>query len=56
MFQYTTCFLLLFIYLAALGLSCGVWDLVPRPGIERGPLHWGAQNLGHWTTEEVPEL
>ena len=43
----------LFVYLAALGLSCstwdpdfgirtlscGVWDLVPQPGIEPGPLH-----------------
>ena len=23
------------------GLSCGMWDLIPRPGIEPGsPLHW----------------
>ena len=34
-------------YLAWLGLShgtgvfnCSTWDLVPRPGIEPGPLHW----------------
>ena len=26
----------LFIYLAALGLSCGMWDQVPRLGIEPG--------------------
>ena len=28
------------IYLAALGLSCGTWDLVPPSGIEPVPLHW----------------
>ena len=27
------------IYLAVLGLSCGMWDLVPWPGIEPRPLH-----------------
>ena len=30
---------LIFIYLAALGLSYGMWDLVPRPGIKPRPLH-----------------
>ena len=37
----------MFIYLAAPGLSCsmwtlscGMWDLVPCPGIKPGPLHW----------------
>ena len=29
-----------FIYLAMPGLSCGLWDLVPWPRIEPGPLHW----------------
>ena len=28
---------IIFIYLAVLGLSCGMWDLVSRPGIEPGP-------------------
>ena len=28
------------IYLAAPGLSCGLWHLVPWPGIRPGPLHW----------------
>ena len=34
-------FSILFIHLAALGLfSCGMWALVPQPGIEPGlPLH-----------------
>ena len=27
----------LFIYLTALGLSCGVWDLVTWPGVKPGP-------------------
>ena len=44
------------IYLAALGLSCGMWDLVPWPGIEPGPHALGAQSLTHWTTREVPRL
>ena len=26
--------------MAAPGLSCSMWDLVPLPGIEPGPLHW----------------
>ena len=30
----------LFVYLAALGLSCGLWDLVPEQGWNPGPLHW----------------
>ena len=32
--------LLLFVYLAALGLRCGMWDLVTCPGIKPSPLHW----------------
>ena len=30
----------LFVYLAALGLSCGLWDLVPEQEWNPGPLHW----------------
>ena len=33
-------------------LSCGIWDLVPWPGIE--PRDLGARNPSHWTTREVP--
>ena len=47
-------FLILFIYLAALGLSCSMWDLAPWPGIKPGPPALGAQSLSHWTTREVP--
>ena len=45
-----------FIYfnLAALGLSCCMWDLAPCPGIEPRPPALGAQSLSHWTTREVP--
>ena len=35
-------------------LSCGMWDLVPWPGIKSGPHAFGAQSLSHWTTREVP--
>ena len=43
-----------FIYLAALGLSCGLWSLVPWPGIKTGPLALGLCSLSPWTTREVP--
>ena len=33
-------FFLVFINLAALGLSCGMWNLFYQPQIELGPLHW----------------
>ena len=34
-------------------LGCGMWDLVPWPGIEPGPPALGARSLSHWTTREV---
>ena len=37
-----------------LGLSCGMWDLVPLPGIEPGPSALEVWSLNHWTTREVP--
>ena len=40
------------IYLAVPGLSCGIWNLVPWPGSNLGPLHW-EQSLSHWTTMKV---
>ena len=40
-------YLFLFIYLATLGLSCSMRDLVPWPGIKPGPLA-----LGAWTSEK----
>ena len=44
------------IFVAACGLlSYGMWDLVPRPGIEPRPPALGAQSLNHWTTSEVPQ-
>ena len=43
-----------YFYLATLGLSCSMWDLVPWVGIEPGPPALGAQRLSHWTTREVP--
>ena len=52
---------LIFIYLAAQGLSCGIrilscctWDLLPWLGIKPGsPTLW-PWSLSHWTTREVP--
>ena len=35
-------------------LSCSMWDLVPWPRIQLGPLHWGMWSLSQWTTREVP--
>ena len=46
----------LFIYLAVPGLSCGMRDLVPWPGIEPGPPALGAWSLNHWTIKEVPDF
>ena len=43
----------LFVYLAALGLSCGMWDLVPEQGWNPGPLH-REHSLNHGTAREVP--
>ena len=34
-------------------LSCGLWDLVPWPGLEPGPPALGARSLSHQTTREV---
>ena len=41
--------------MAALGLSCSMWDLAPWPGIEPGPPALGTQSPSHWTTREVPK-
>ena len=49
-------FKLLFIYLVALGLSCGMWDLVPWPGIKPGPPALGVRSLCRWTDREAPVL
>ena len=37
-------------------LSCGMWDLVPWPGIEPRLPALEALSLNHWTTREVPSL
>jgi len=47
-------FFLIFIYLAVLGLSCSMWDLVPWPGIKPKPPALGAQSPSYWTSREVP--
>ena len=41
----------LFIYLAALGLSCSMWDLVPQSGVEPVPTALGVWSLSHWAQE-----
>ena len=46
---------LLLIYLAALGPSCGMRDLVPWPGIEPKPPALEVQSLSHWIIREVPQ-
>ena len=50
------------IYLAAPGitcgfrtLSCGMWDLVPCPGIKSGPPALGEWSVSLWTTWEIPK-
>ena len=41
-------------YLAAPGVSCGIWDPVPWPGMEPRPPALGVWSLNHWTTRAVP--
>ena len=36
--------------------SCGMWDLVPPPGIEPRASALGEQTLNYWTTREVPAV
>ena len=36
--------------------TCNLWDLVPQPEIEPGPLALGAWSLSHWTTRKVPKV
>ena len=36
--------------------NCGLWDLVPQPGIEPGPPALGAQSRNYRTAREVPTL
>ena len=44
------------IYFAALGLSCGMLDIVPWPALEPRPLVLEAWNLPQCTAREVPIL
>ena len=44
------------INLAALGFSCGMWNLVSGPGIKPERPALGARSPSHWTTREVPPL
>ena len=37
-----------------LGPSCGMWDLIPRPGIEPESPALGVWSLSHRTAREVP--
>ena len=48
------CYFLKNIYLGALGLSCGMRDLVPWPEIEPGLPALGVWSFNCWTTKEVP--
>ena len=46
-------FVLNFIYLTVPCLGCGMWDLVPRPGIEPRTPILEAWSINHWATREV---
>ena len=39
-----------------LTVSCGMWDLIPQPGIGPRPPSLGVQSLSHWPTREVLRL
>ena len=52
--QYRDWYLFLFFWnLAMLGICCGMWDLVPWPGIKPGSPALGAQSHSPWITGEV---
>ena len=36
-------------------VSCGLWNLVPCPGIEHRPPAFEVQSPSHWTTREAPQ-
>ena len=36
-------------------LNCGMWNLIPRLGIEPGPSALEAWPLSHWTTRKLPQ-
>ena len=49
-------FFFFLIFLTVPGLSSGMWDLVPRPGIELRPPALGVWSLSHRTTNrELPD-
>ena len=37
-------------------LSCGIWDLVPWPGVEPWSPALEPWSLSHWSTREIPRL
>ena len=37
-------------------LGCGMWDLIPLPGMGLGPPALGARSLSHWTTRDAPMM
>ena len=56
MFLCPLCYFLNIILFIFLAVPCGVWDLVPPPGMEPKPPAVEVQHLNHWTSREVPPL
>ena len=52
-FFYSFFFQFLFIYMAVPSLICGLWDLVPWPGIEPGSPALGTWSPSPWATREA---
>ena len=53
-FKYVFISLFQILVVACRIFSCGMWDLVPWPGIEHRPPVLGMCSFNHWTTREVP--
>ena len=49
-----SCYLFVCLFGFKQGFSCGMWDLVPWPGVEPKPPASRVQSLSHWTTREAP--
>ena len=53
--QYLFIWLCWVLVVAHRSFSCGMWDLVPGPGVEPGSLSLGVWSRSSWTSKEVPK-
>ena len=49
-------YFLIYLFLAAPGLHCSMWDFIFRPEIEPGPLHWECRVLATGPPGKSPNI